>query len=68
MAGGQGIEPRFTPSKGAVLPLDDPPALGTSILYANSFLFLSERTSSDVQPAIRRFISTLFLTRTRKTP
>jgi len=25
LAEGQGLEPRFTPSKGAVLPLNDPP-------------------------------------------
>ena len=29
MAGGLGVEPRFTDSKSVVLPLDDPPLLGT---------------------------------------
>ena len=42
MAGGLGLEPKSAGPKPAVLPLDDPPAVGTSTLYANSFFFLSE--------------------------
>ncbi len=67
-AGGLGLEPRSTGPKPVVLPLDDPPAVRTNYPYANSFSNFSERTSSDVQLAIRRFMSVLLLTRTRRTP
>ena len=32
-AGGQGLEPRFNGPEPFVLPLDDPPAVGTNYLF-----------------------------------
>ena len=43
LAGGQGFEPRFSPPKGGVLPLDDPPPLRVSLQYsAAAALFLRQ--------------------------
>lgn len=38
-AGGQGFEPRCLPSKGSVLPLDDPPKKMIFIFYHYFFTF-----------------------------
>ena len=40
-AGGLGIEPRYWASKAHVLPLDDPPAVGTSCFMLAHFYFLA---------------------------
>lgn len=58
LTAGQGIEPQFSPSKGDVLPLDEP-AMYHLLKYC---------TTPSIHPAIFRFRSTLLLTQIRKRP